>query len=139
MLQEILQRIASGEDLYSVLKSYGWRTFEELVSYILESNNFKTKLHFRFKTNRRYEIDVLAEKNKKCLLVECKKWKGKTASPSKIEKAVETHQERIKEFRKKFNKNCEGIIVTLLDTPMEIKGMKIVPVERLNWFLVEYF
>ena len=138
-IEEIISRIKKGEDINSILREYRWQTFENLVAYIFEQHGFTAKIHYRFKTKRKYEIDVLATKGGRCILVECKKWRGKTASASKILKAVEKQMERAKEFRKSTGNDCEAIIVTLLDQPEEIEGIKLVPISRLNGFLLDYF
>ena len=137
MIEEVLSRLKKGEDLEEILKSCGWQTFEQLVAYIFEENGFETKIHYRFKTDKRYEIDVLARKSNICFLVECKKWRGKTANNSRILKAVEKHKRREEEFRKFTGKNCKAIITTLLDQPLVVNEMKIIPVARLNYFLTK--
>ena len=96
MIEEILSRVKKGEDLEKVLRSYGWQTFEALVAWIFQQHGYNTEVHKRFKTKKTYEIDVYAEKINKCFLVECKKWRGKTASPSKLEKAAKYHEEKVK-------------------------------------------
>jgi len=137
MLNEILERIKESKDLEEVLRSYGWQTFEAFVAWIFEQHGYRTELHKRIKAEHRYEIDVYAEKGSTCFLIECKKWRGKSSPPSQLKKAALKHKERVEVFRKATGKNCEGIIVTLLDLPEEIEGIKIIPIARLNSYLLE--
>ena len=138
-LEEILKEVYKSKNIEEVLKKYGWQDFESFVSWIFEQHDFETKIHYRFKTDKRYEIDVLAKKYSKFLLVECKRWRGKTATRSKITKAVEYHKKKLEEFLKLHKSKTEGIIVTLLDQTDEVDGIKIVPVSKLNYFLLNYF
>ena len=139
LVEEILARIRNSEDLEQILKECNWQTFEEFVAWVLEQFDYKTKLHYRFGDKKKYEIDVLAEKNNICLLIECKKWKGKTQTSYKLKKEVKKHLERIEAFRRKQKKKCEGFIVTLLDYPIEIEGIKVIPIARLNKFLLRFY
>jgi len=136
LVDEILARIKNKEDLEQILKEYNWQTFEEFVAWIFQQFNYQTKIHTRFKYEGKiYEIDVLAEKRNKCFLVECKRWTGKSFAPSRILNAAKKHAQKIKAWSSQTKKNCEGIIVVLLDLPNEIEGIKIVPIYRLNYFL----
>lgn len=50
------------------------RISKKIVSDIFGNNNSSVKRNLRFKTNRRYEIDLLAIKNNEIFAVDCKEW-----------------------------------------------------------------
>ncbi len=136
-LEEVLERIRKGEDLTVVLKDSEWQTFEKLVSFIFENHDFQTKVHFRFSRNgRRYEIDVLAERYGKKILVECKKVR-KGFTEGFIEKVVEQHEEKVRMFKEKYGGDVVSVIVTLLDIDIYKKNSTyVVPVYKLNSFIL---
>ncbi len=60
-----------------------------------------------------------------------------------FKKACERHEERVKAFTEIFQKSktikgIKGIIVTLLDAFAEEGEILLVPVCKLNWFLLNY-
>ncbi len=140
MIEEIKQKLLSGKEIEEVLKEYDWKFFENFVKEILEAHSFKTRLHLRFKTERRYEIDVLAEKGNLVLAIDCKMLGKGRYKKAEIEKAIFLQEERVREF-KKFskikNKKFYSLIITLFEEEI-IKKSKtfVVPIWKLNSFLL---
>jgi Holliday junction resolvase len=49
-----------------------WKTFEKEVMNIFDGFGYKTEWNIRFKTGRRFQIDVLAWDEYRCFIVDCK-------------------------------------------------------------------
>jgi len=137
------------EDIASTIT---WQEFENLVSEILKENNFSVSKNFRFKINRRYEIDLIAVRRNLVLCIDCKQWKGGRSKKSSVAKAAKDQEIRLKEFVKFLKKNkdisrkmsigkeCSFIptIITLLQEDMvKQSGTLIIPVWKLNSFLID--
>jgi Holliday junction resolvase-like predicted endonuclease len=103
-LDKIKQKFLEGKQIEEIVKDIDWRDFEELVSEILEKHGFKTWNNFRFKTKKRYEIDLIATKGSKTLLIDCKQWSTGRYKKSALKNAIDDQEERLGEF-KKFIKN----------------------------------
>jgi len=73
-LEEIKQQLLEGKQIEEIIKDVKWQEFEKLVSEILEKHGFKCWNNFRFKTSRRYEVDIVAAKNNTTFLIDCKQW-----------------------------------------------------------------
>ena len=128
-LEKIKRRILAGEEIEEILKGVDWKEFEEFVANILEQHDFSSIIHFRFKTKRFYEIDVLAinEKTKEILACECK-WQAKVNAEKVVKELAEKlsyvdwYKEKRKEsfaiFAKSFSKkikSCGGKKVYCFD------------------------
>ncbi len=143
MIEKIKERVLSGEILEDILEAYDWRDFENFVREVLEAHSFKTYLHFRFKTKRKYEIDVLGKKSDLILLIDCKRLGRGRYKKSELRKAVELQEERAKEFKKFFKDKLENrkicpLIVTLFEEDiLKEKNTFVLPVWKLNSFLLE--
>ncbi len=140
MIEEIKQKLLSGKEIEEVLKEYDWKFFESFVKEILEAHFFKTTLHLRFKTKRRYEIDILAEKGNLILAIDCKMLGKGRYKKAEIEKAIFLQEERVREFKKFFKireKKVYSIIITLFEEEIVKKSKTlVVPVWKLNSFLL---
>ncbi|MCL5009830.1 MAG: restriction endonuclease [Candidatus Parvarchaeota archaeon] len=53
-------------------ESTDWKAFEKLVHDIFESFGYKTEADVRFKTVRRFQVDVIAYDGTRCFFVDCK-------------------------------------------------------------------
>ncbi|MBI2545097.1 MAG: NERD domain-containing protein [Candidatus Aenigmarchaeota archaeon] len=142
-ISSVVKELESGKDLDDILQKYDWKSFEEFVSDVFKENEFSTKLNFRFKTTRRYEIDVVAINGNKIFCVDCKWWGSGRYKKSGLKKAVTMQENRIKEFRKFLRKNpindvkikyeIYPLLVTLHDEDMiRFKNTFLVPVWKLN-------
>lgn len=150
-LEEIRKDMLKGKPLEEVLENFNWKEFEDTVAEIFAINGFKIKKNFRFKTSKRYEIDVIAVKDEHVLCVDCKEWGRGRYKKTSLIYAVEKQEKRTKEFRKFLNKNLiarssigiknqslEPLIVTLFQEDLiKEKEVFIVPVWKLNSFLIE--
>lgn len=143
------------QDMEEVLTKFDWSEFEGVIAEILLENGFRTKNNFRFKTDRRFEIDIIAVKNGKVICVDCKQWKGGRNKKSGIKQAAIAQIERTREFnnflkgnfiaQNKFSiRNLDDmkffpLIVSLMDeVVVEEEGCYIVPAQKFNSFLVEF-
>lgn len=149
-LEEIRRRIISGEELEEILEKIDWKEFEEFVAHILEHHDFSPIIHFRFKTKRFYEIDILAVKKDIILAIDCKKWSRGRYKKTGLKYAVDSQEERVEEL-KKYLKNNKllasklgiekprflSLIITWFEEDMlKFSNTLIVPVWKLNNFLL---
>ena len=135
---KIKERLLKGEELEEILKSYDWKFFEDFVAEIFLANGFKVKKRFVFKTNKKFEIDVFAEKDEIVFCVECKKWKRGRYKKYALKKAAKKLEEKCKELQI-FLKNKEifPLIVTLYqEDVLKHNSTFFVPVWKLNNFLL---
>ncbi len=151
LLKGLENLMRKGSDIEDVLQKSNWKNFEDVVSEIFEANGYVTKLNFRFKTSRRYEIDVIASKGNDILCIDCKWWGRGRYKKSGLKNAITMQNMRMKEFGKflKDNPIARGIlklkslhlaalIVTLHDEDMiKQDNTFVVPIWKLNEFLVE--
>jgi len=153
-LEHIKQRILQGEQIEQIIEEIDWKDFEELVTEILEKHDFKTHHNFRFKTERRYEIDVLGIRNDIILLIDCKQWGKGRYKKSALKNAI-NHQKQRTEQLKTFLKNniiaqaklkitrlakttFIPLIVTWLEEDLiEYENVLIVPIWKFNEFLLD--
>ena len=150
-LAEIKQQILEGKEIEETIVDINWKEFEGITSEILERHEFKTWNNFRFKTKRRYEIDIVASRNNKTILIDCKHWSTGRYKSSALKKAINDQEERLEEFCKFISKNLiaktkfkikqdqkfSSIIVTLHEETL-IRDSKslVVPIWKLNNFLL---
>ena len=127
-LNEIKQRIQQGEEIEKIVEEIDWKEFEKLIVEILKKHDFNVHNNFRFKTDRRFEIDVLAVKDKTSLLIDCKQWGRGRYKKTGLKYSVEEQKERAKQL-KKFLKNNP-----IAQAELNIKKtMKFIPL-LVTWF-----
>lgn len=143
-LEEIEYQILHGKGIEEIIKEFDWRGFEDFCSEILAEHGWKTKKNFRFKTEKRYEIDILAEKGEKILLIDYKQWGERSGKASQLKISAKKQLERAKEWekinflsRKKGMKTLPIIITWLEERITREDGVWIVPVFKFNTFLLE--
>jgi GDP-D-mannose dehydratase len=151
-LEKIVEEVKKGKELEKILKKFDWKFFENFVREVFELNNFFVKQNFVFKTDKKYEIDLIASRCNLVLCADCKSWASKGSKRSKLKKAVEKQEERVREFKKFLRKNpiaqnklkikskskFKSIIITLLEEDLvEEKESLIIPIFKLNSFLNE--
>lgn len=149
-IEEIRKRILSGEPIEDVLSRYRWQDFESAVAQIFMSNGFTVFKNLRFKTDRRWEIDVVASKRGSVLCVDCKGWGNGRHKKTALRKAAEEQIGRTKSLERFVSNNpiaCHKLgvqsdtifyptIVTLFDEDVDPdNGILVVPVWKLNSFL----
>jgi hypothetical protein len=142
MLEEIENFIRSGKNIEEVLSMVDWKEFEEKVEEIFKIHNFKTIKNFKFKTTKRFEIDILAEKRNLLFVVDCKQWgKGRNKTTA-LKRAAEKNLERAEELKNTLigkSKIIIPIIISLFDEGIyEHCGVYIVPLFKLNNFLLQF-
>ena len=104
-LNEIKQKILEGEQIENIIQKIDWKEFEKLIAEILKKHDFNVYNNFRFKTNRRFEIDVLAIRNKISLVIDCKQWGRGRHKKTGLKYSVEEQKERAKQLKKFLNNN----------------------------------
>jgi Holliday junction resolvase-like predicted endonuclease len=151
-LEKIVEEIRKGKELEEILKKFDWKFFENFVREVFEANDFFVKQNFVFKTDKKYEIDLIASRGNFLLCADCKSWASKGSKKSKLKEAVKKQEKRVKELKKFLRKNLilrnelkvkrgskfKSIIITLFEEDL-IKESKsiIIPVFKLNNFLVD--
>lgn len=151
-LEEIETQLNEGKQIEELLEQYNWENFENTIADVFEENGFNTKHNFRFKTKSRFEIDVIATRNKMVFCIDCKWWNKGRYKKSSLKTAIVKQERRLDEFQKFIKKNTiatqmlhissdskfYSLVVTLFDEDL-IKESKtvVVPVWKLNAFLLE--
>jgi protease II len=131
--------IKNVEDLQKVSNEVVWQNFERLAAFIFEENNFQVETS-KVKTlkKKRRQYDVIAKKNDKTFLVECKKWAGNRYRLSSLRTAVKQHKERSEFYKNLTNENAIPIIVTLIEEEILFcEDVPVVPILKLNSFINE--
>ncbi|MEM5794056.1 MAG: restriction endonuclease [Candidatus Aenigmatarchaeota archaeon] len=146
MLEEIKTK-----NLEEELRSLDWKNFEKVVQEIFEANGFRVKRNFRFKTKKRYEIDIIAIKDNFNFCVDCKRLGKGRYKKSEIVKAIKKQEERNKELKKFLKTNLLAkdslkiisekfypMLVTLFEEEIVKENETfVVPIWKLNSFLNE--
>ena len=135
----IFEDIKNIEDLQKVSEEVIWQNFERLTAFIFEENNFQVETS-KVKTSnkKRRQYDVIAKKNNRTFLVECKKWEGNRYRLSALKAAIKKHKERSEFYRILTNENVIPIIVTLIEEEIIFyEEIPIVPILKLNAFINE--
>ncbi|MBI2084594.1 MAG: NERD domain-containing protein [Candidatus Aenigmarchaeota archaeon] len=149
-LEHLAEELSHGKSFEDILERYDWKVFEKTVAEMFKTNGFGIKQNFRFKTKRRYEIDIIAVKNSQIFCVDCKWWGSGRYKKSGLKNAAKLQQERAKEFKNYLKKNpiaqkllkigsgysTHPLLVTLHDENL-IKENEIfvVPIWKLNTFI----
>lgn len=152
IIEEIEMRLKKGKLIEDILQKYDWKKFESIVSEIFLENGFHTKQNFRFKTKRRYEIDVMATRNSKIFCIDCKWWNKGRYKKSGLKQAVSLQENRAKELGKFLKKNTiarsllkinskytvHSLLVTLNDEDMIHQDKTVlIPIWKLNKFIMD--
>lgn len=147
---DIQQKLHSGKTIEEIIADFDWKEFESLVAEIFSANGFFVKKNLRFKTNRRYEIDVLAVNKEVAFAVDCKEWGRGRYKTSGLRISTENQvmrAENLKKFlknnpiaRKRLkieNQEILPILVTWLQEDLQKHNNSlIIPVWKLNNFLL---
>ncbi len=92
----------------------------------------------KMRDRHRRQYDVIARKNGRTLLVECKQWSGDRYRLSALMRAVGQHRERVLFYENVMNEDAVPVIVTLIEEEIQVfEGVPLVPVHRLNAFIGE--
>ncbi len=96
-----------------------WEEFEKQVYKIFDSFDYIVKYNVRFKTKRRYQIDIIAYNEKYVFFIDCKY--HKYISKSSEDEFIKNQINRMKEFLK-LNDNMSNkkkfiLLITKYKTP----------------------
>lgn len=133
------EAIKNIEDLQKISEEVVWQNFERLVAFIFGENDFQVAIgKVKTSNKKRRQYDVIARKNDRTFLVECKKWAGNRYRLSALVTAVKQHKERSEFYRILTNENVTPIIVTLIEEEISFyDNIPIVPISKLNSFINE--
>jgi Holliday junction resolvase-like predicted endonuclease len=149
---EEIENLVRKNPMEEVLKNFDWKDFEEIVAEIFRRHDFIVKKNFRFKTKKRYEVDIIAVRQNLVFCVDCKRWSGGRYKKSGIKKSVEMQEKRTNVIKNILEKNpilrktlkiedepkIKSLLVTLMEEDLvKEKNTFIVPVFKLNSFLLE--
>lgn len=133
------EEIGTIDDLERVSAEVIWQHFERLTGFIFEKNDFSVSVNI-VKTSRRQrrQYDVIARRNGRTFLVECKKWAGNRYRLSALKKAVGQHRERTAFYEDLTEEPAVPVVVTLIEeTVLVHEGVPLVPITRLDAFIRE--
>ncbi len=150
-IEKIKDKILKGEQIENIIEEIDWKEFEELTMRILNNHDFTVFQNFRFKTERKFEIDIIASDVNNLLAIDCKQWNRGRHKKTSLKYAVEEQKYRLEEFKKfiknnpiaknKFQINEKIKFTPLIVTWFEEDLLKhedtfVVPVWKLNQFLL---
>ncbi|MEM5802091.1 MAG: restriction endonuclease [Candidatus Aenigmatarchaeota archaeon] len=149
-LEKIKQQLEK-ESLEDALERYNWEDFEKFVAEIFRYNGFEVRENLRFKTKRRYEIDIFAKRFDLIFCIDCKRWKKGRYKKSGLKRAAKLQEERILQFKKFLTRNPIArnilkikkikiipLIITLFEEDLiKVNNTLFVPLWKLNSFLQE--
>jgi hypothetical protein len=147
----MLEELKKEKIIEEKLKNFDWRDFEKVVQEIFEINKFKVKRNFRFKTKKRYEIDLIAVRDTFNFCVDCKRFGKGRYKKTQILEAIKKQEERTEELKKFLKANIIAkksleiksmkfypLLVTLFEEEIIKESMTfVVPIWKLNSFLNE--
>lgn len=150
-LEEIKMQLYRGKSVEEILEKLDWKEFEKTVAEIFRENGFLVRENFRFKTDKGYEIDLVATRGNTVICADCKQWCRGRYKKSGIKQAALQQEKRVEEFKrfveksliaKKSLKLKEGasfysLVITLFEEEVTKEGETLViPVWKLNNFLL---
>lgn len=153
-LEQIRKHVLSGQSIEEIIEKFNWQEFEQLVAKIHVDNNFLVKQNFRFKTSRRFEIDIVAAKNNFVLCADCKEWSKGRYKRSGLACAAKKQEERVKQLEKFLKANLlfrkslklgpgykiyPSIVTWLQEDLIKEGNTFVIPVWKLNSFLVDIY
>ncbi|MEM5814946.1 MAG: restriction endonuclease [Candidatus Aenigmatarchaeota archaeon] len=138
LLERLETLIRNGLSVEEAFEIISWREFEDTVAEIFEVHGFNVKRNIYIKNSRRYQIDFIAEKSNKVIVVDCKQWSKHRYKISELKKACLRHREKSLVFMTSNNvKEVIPLIITLLDENFyEYEGVFVIPLFKLNYFLL---
>ena len=131
--------ITTIDALETVSEQVIWQHFERLTGFIFGKNDFIVKVNTVKTCNKkRRQYDVIARKDGRTFLVECKKWAGNRYRLSALKAAILQHKERTDFYEQVTGEDAIPVLVTLIEEAVLVhEGVPIVPVTRLNAFIRE--
>jgi len=149
-LEKIRRQVLRGRKMDDVMESYDWAEFERIVGDIFRQNDFRVTNNFRFRTWKRWEVDLIASRGSTVFCVDCKRWSQGRSKRWSLAKAAREQASRTREFDRFVRSNPEtrgmmgipdGVPVPIVATLHEEEIVKegqtfVVPVEKLNSFIL---
>jgi hypothetical protein len=90
------------------------------------------------RSGKRRQYDVIARRDGRTLLAECKQWSGGRYRLSALKQAVAKHRERARFYETITREDAVPLLVTLIEEEIRVvDGVPLVPVHRLNAFIAE--
>ncbi|MFH7902942.1 MAG: restriction endonuclease [Candidatus Aenigmatarchaeota archaeon] len=129
------------ESLKKFLEEKNWKYFENFIAEVFERFNYKISKNVRIKFLNYKEFDLIAKKQNKILLIECKKWKKEYSKFKNVRKEIEKFKEKFREYKKyQVNKKIFGLIIFLNATfrPIKEEDIFVLSIDYLNTFLNEF-
>lgn len=151
-LEKISRQVNRGKKMEDAVGKFDWKDFESIVGDIFRENGFSVRNNFRFKTKRRWEMDLVAVRGEDVMCVDCKRWSNGRQKAWSLRKAAGDQSQRTGELGKFVRSNpiARGImripagrfvplVVTLHEEELlRERGTFVVPLRKLNTFLVEF-
>jgi hypothetical protein len=133
------ENISGFGELEGVAEGSVWQHFERLTAFIFEQNGFRVSVGtVRTRNRKRRQYDVIALRNGRTFLVECKRWSGNHYRLSALKRAVVQHRERVEFYEEITHEDAVPVMVTLIEEEIRVfDGVPLVPVHRLNAFISE--
>jgi hypothetical protein len=131
--------IGSIGELEGVAEGSVWQHFERLTAFIFEQNGFRVSVGtVKTRNRQRRQYDVIARKNGRTLLVECKRWSKNRYRLPALRRAIGQHRERVQFYKEITQEDAVPVMVTLIEEEIRMfEGVPLVPVHRLNAFISE--
>jgi len=154
-IDRVKERVLGGERIEDVLSEVDWKGFEQAVGQIFLENGYHVTRNVRIKTDRRYEIDIVAAGSRTVFCVDCKQWSNGRDKRWAVCKAGDMQSNRTTQLIRfialnpiassllKISSKCEfhSMIVSINDEAIECSEGKtiVVPLWKLNLFLSQNF
>ncbi len=147
-----IRALQLGEPNRPVLTALTWQEFEEFVAHVLTFHDFTVLQRFRFSTNRRFEIDIVAHRQSVLLCIDCKQYGVRLGKASSLRTAAEEQLHRTQVLADNFARfqadlGCldteHPVLIPLMVTMMSEDilfhdRVPIIPAPLFNAFLLEY-
>ncbi|MDO8124926.1 MAG: restriction endonuclease [Candidatus Hermodarchaeota archaeon] len=151
-VQVAIRALQLGEPERQILQSLTWQEFEEFVAHVFTYYDFQVHHRFRFSTNRRFEIDIIARRKPILFCVDCKQYGVRLGKASVLRTATEEQLLRTKTLANHFARfqadlGCLDwqaplfvpMLVTMMHEDIQFNDRTpIVPASNLNGFLLGF-
>ncbi|MFW9831367.1 MAG: restriction endonuclease [Candidatus Thorarchaeota archaeon] len=151
-VQIAIRALQLGEPQRAILQALTWQEFEEFVACVFTFHDFEVHHRFRFSTNRRFEIDIVAGRNPIMFCVDCKQYGVRLGKTAALKTASEEQLSRTKTLATNFVRfqtqlGCldwqkpllTPLLVTMLHEDIQFhEQIPIVPAARLNAFILNF-
>ncbi len=151
-VQVAIRALQLGEPARMILESLTWQEFEEFVAFVFNFHDFQVQQRFRFSTNRKFEIDIIAKRPSIIFCIDCKQYGVRLGKASSLRNASEEQLRRTLALANSFSQfqadlgcldwsqaKLVPMLVTMLHEDIQYHAkIPIVPASLLNAFLLGY-